>query len=331
MADCVEARKAHQVSLTSIHDFEKMLKTERYANRTAADKEILKRHLAELKAASEDKSSKVTEALKHLKDTNWWPIGPNQDESAAEKYNELIQYAVQLNSTATEMYQEYIKNIHNTVASGSAPETAVDIPPSHDPNARPLKRRRLSNAADSTPAVDPTDAADYETLCDRLGVLEGRLADIHSDVLALDSEKDEELMAHIDTKLESISLNPHDLDISSSNFAELDQVKQSVKHTNVQLADLANAVTLLMSESERISAQSDALHQEEQKYPDELAAVSLSGCKFQRSIDGAPFVAAATIPSIRERQRGGSKEHGSSHHSDGCFEEPTSITCILTS
>ncbi|KAJ7109387.1 hypothetical protein C8R44DRAFT_802387 [Mycena epipterygia] len=266
MANCVEARKEHQDSQRNLQDFERMLQTPRYTVLiTPADQQRVDRQLAELKALREEKGREVTAALHALKETNWWPVGPNQDEGAADKYRDLVQYALQLNSTAAEMYKEYVKKAHHAPAA-PAPLLAVQIP-APESSSRPLKRRRLSSAA---PALDPADAADLDTLRDKLEMLEDRIENIHNDVLTLETQNEEDIVARIESKLESFSLEPYDRAGPNSAGLELEQVDQRVKKATHEAGLLAQEVVNLMEESAALRSQTEALTKEREKDLEEM-------------------------------------------------------------
>ncbi|KAJ6496688.1 hypothetical protein C8R47DRAFT_1115165 [Mycena vitilis] len=274
MADCVEARKAHQDSQKDFVDFERMLTTPRYtALLTDADKERAAQRLAGLKATRDDKGRGVTTALNALKDTQWWPVGSNQDEGAAEKYRDLIQYAAQLNTTASEMFQTYVTKTLDAAKSVAPPETATDVP-SHDSSSRPLKRRRVSNAADDAPALDPADVAELEQMQERLTTLDARVANLHNDLVSMADQNTEDIAAQIDAKLESLSILPNDHPSAPSSL-ELQRVELSVTKTNEDVNDLGQEVALLISDFENIRTQSDILEKERQKQREELAAMQL--------------------------------------------------------
>ncbi|KAJ7155956.1 hypothetical protein C8R43DRAFT_998473 [Mycena crocata] len=253
IADCVEARKAHQDSQQALIDFKRMLETPRYttlqtpldAARIASQREILER-------ADEEKRNALTASLAILKDTNWWPVGPGGGDGdwAAEKYKELIQYAVQLNETANAMYAAYVKN-------ASAPP-AADLP-THDPT-RPLKRRRVSNASASTAAPPPSvvppvpgiDDAELEVLNDQLSGFEERIADLQNDMQALLEENEEDILAQIDARMEAFSLSPQNLGGAAGNAAqpELAQMEQQLKRTEKDVHDIGGVVAKLLSDSD---------------------------------------------------------------------------------
>ncbi|KAJ7774594.1 hypothetical protein DFH07DRAFT_800149, partial [Mycena maculata] len=270
VADCVQAQQAHLDSVKEMENFEKMLQTQRFAKMSGTDKERVDRRLAELKSASEEKGKRVSTALKVLKDTNWWPVGPNQ-EGVADKYRDLIQYVSSLHSTATEMHQQYLKNAQSVSASGSTSEA-----PSHDPNSRPLKRRRLS--ADAAPSMDSADATDFEKLRDKLVALEERFAEIQNDILSLESRNEDEITAQIEAKLESISLDP-------SGSSELARADERMKIADAQLDQLMDAVKLLMTESEILTKAAQTLDKEEQRYPEELLALQRRFQVYEKAYD----------------------------------------------
>ncbi|KAJ7940627.1 hypothetical protein B0H13DRAFT_1939012 [Mycena leptocephala] len=278
MATCVEARKVHQDSQKDLHDFERMLQTPRYTTLlTDADKERVAQKLVELKAARDQKGKEVTNALSALKDTNWWPVGPNQDEGAAEKYRDLIQYALQLDKTASEMYQAYVTKTLNAPApvsaSGAVPQTAVDVSP-HD-SARPLKRRRVSNAADdAAPSLDPADVAELEKMRERLESLDERVAEIQNDLMSLETQNADDIFAQIDARLEGFSLEPRD-HADGPSSSELKRVEESVKKTNKDIDDLGLEIALLISETEKIRTQSELLDKEREKQNADFAAMKL--------------------------------------------------------
>ncbi|KAJ6547574.1 hypothetical protein B0H19DRAFT_1166399 [Mycena capillaripes] len=271
MADCVEARKVHQDSQKELQGFERMLQTPRYTTLvTDAEKELVSQRLAELKAARDEKGKELTAALNALKDTQWWPVGPNQDESAAEKYRELIQYAVQLNNTASEMYQAYVTKSLNAPASGAAPETPANVAP-QESSSRPLKRRRVSNAADDTPAIDVAEVAEIEQ---KLMTMEERIGELQNDLFSFETQNEEDILAQIDAKLESFSFDPPDHPGGPSS-SELQRVEQNVQKTNKDLDDLGQVVASLITESNSIRTQDELLDKEKQKHLEELTAMQL--------------------------------------------------------
>ncbi|KAJ7709894.1 hypothetical protein B0H17DRAFT_1029666 [Mycena rosella] len=269
MADCVEARKVHQDALRNLQDFEKMLQTPRYTVLVKPeDKARVDHRLADLKAVCEEKARGVTTALNLLKETNWWPVGPNQDEGAAEKYRELIQYAGQLNITASDMYQAYMKKSLAAPASDLVPEPAVNIDP-RDSTSRPLKRRRVSDAAEEPPALDPADVIELEKLQDTVAGLDDRISNIHSDLIALQNQNEEDIEDIIDKKLESLSLEPR----GHPDSSELEQVDLRVKKNTQYLDELSKEVVVLMSDSAELQAQTERLKQEEDADRAEIEAM----------------------------------------------------------
>jgi hypothetical protein len=313
MATCVEARKVHQDSQKDLHDFERMLQTPRYTTLlTDADKERVAQKLVELKAARDEKGKEVTNALSALKDTNWWPVGPNQDEGAAEKYRDLIQYALQLDKTASEMYQAYVTKTLNAPApasaSGAVPQTAVDVSP-HD-SARPLKRRRVSNAADdAAPSLDPADVAELEKMRERLENLDERVAEIQNDLMSLETQNADDIFAQIDARLEGFSLEPRD-HADGPSSSELKRVEESVKKTNKDMDDLGLEIALLISESEKIRTQSELLDKEREKQNADFAAVSFFDSDLSKQVNEL-FTDEAAISSTGgvEQERSGNHLH----------------------
>ncbi|KAJ7097917.1 hypothetical protein B0H15DRAFT_823278 [Mycena belliarum] len=269
MADCVEARKAHQDALGDLANFERMLQSSRYTDLlTPEDKARVEPQLAALKAACEDKARAVTAALNVLKETNWWPVGPSTDTGAAEKYRELIQYALQLNTTATDMYQAYVTKTASRAATTSDKAT----PDTHESasDARPLKRRRISDATDPVALLDPADGAELEALRDKVVLLEERVAGIHNDLLALGTQSEDDIIRVVDERMEQMALTSAE---NGSTASDLARVDQRVAKVNKDLDDLGKEVALLMAESAEISQQTEMLRAEKDQDLAELAAL----------------------------------------------------------
>ncbi|KAJ7774837.1 hypothetical protein B0H16DRAFT_1508635 [Mycena metata] len=273
MANCVEARQAFKGAQSELHDFDNLLKTERFTVlATPSEKERMTEERARLKTACDDRNKKVSAAFEQLRATNWWPVGPNQDESAAEKYRELITYARQLNNTAAEMYQAYVTKSDNARASGAFNEMDVDAPPADagsgsGSGARPLKRRRVSDAASA--GVPEFSAVDLKELEQRLEKLEEEVAQFDSNLKDADAQNDDRIKEEINSRFDSLSQGAS----GGPNAADLKWVEDKVTATNADVDELGRTVADLMLEATNIVTRSESLEKEITGQKEEIAAM----------------------------------------------------------
>ncbi|KAJ7632631.1 hypothetical protein FB45DRAFT_510414 [Roridomyces roridus] len=141
IADCVQARKAHQEALDDKIEFGKILGSEYYRKLSETDAAKINEEHERLDEIGKEKGKIVVAKIKSLGETDWWPVGPN--EGSADDYRNMVEYAKELAETAKSMHEQYLKN-------------ANDLTLPVEPDPRPLKRRRLSDAA-----VPPMQPADY--------------------------------------------------------------------------------------------------------------------------------------------------------------------------
>ncbi|KAJ6630813.1 hypothetical protein B0H10DRAFT_1983231 [Mycena sp. CBHHK59/15] len=265
MADCVHARKEHQECLKELQDFERMLLTPRYMVLVSnTDSKRVDQQRAEMKARCDAKSRQVTAALEALKEINWWPVGPNGEEDAATKYQELTKYAMELNETAVEMYKAYAAAAHKPSAGTSA-ETAMDVDPPES-SARPLKRRRLSGAVED---VSIQDGAELERIRDRHVDLEERIFTLRDDLVAWDDENQEDILTQVEAKWQSFSLQPS----KPSHTSTHTQLEQSVSNTDKEIVELGKEVAALILQGEEVKSELEALKRGKAQDLEEMAAL----------------------------------------------------------
>ncbi|KAJ7172465.1 hypothetical protein C8R46DRAFT_1259192 [Mycena filopes] len=261
MADCVDARNASQEAQNTLHDFERLFLTERYTVLASpAEMERLTKEHTRLKNVCEERNKDLPAAMERLKATNWWPVGPNQDESAADKYRELVAYARQLNTTAADMYQTYVTKMDQALASGALNDMDVDAPPPHSgSSSRPLKRRRVSDAPMADASRPSEDFEELEQLRSKLEALEDRVSMLNNELGSADTRNADEIAAQIE--------------LNGPNPEELQRVEQKVAKTNSEVNALGDAVAELISEGEKIRAQTESLATEKRKQDEEYAAM----------------------------------------------------------
>jgi regulator of replication initiation timing len=246
--------------------YERICKAPRYTTLcTDAERARVAQELASLTAARDEKSKALSRSVHALRDVAWWPVGPNQDEEAAAKYRELIQYVLQLNNAASELHQAYIK--------GAAQVAPAAAPPPPDPNARPLKRRRVSDEADDAQALSAADLAEMEQLRERLEELDERVGDLKNDLNVLETSDKDTIIAEIDARMEAFALETRSSGGGASS-AELQTVEATVKTTNDHINALAPEVANMLVEGQRCREENDALKREIEKQSAQFTAVS---------------------------------------------------------
>ncbi|KAJ7079872.1 hypothetical protein C8R43DRAFT_1143193 [Mycena crocata] len=266
VGDCVEARKAHQDSQKSLVDFERMLRTPRFAMpQTPADAARLAYQGETLKRVDEEKRKALATSLAVLKDTNWWPVGLGRGdgERAAEKYEELIQLVLQVNVEAKAMHATYLK-------------TALPA------SALPIKRRRISHPSALGPAphtLPAIDDARLDSLHDQLSNLERRIADLQNHVQALSEQNRECIRREIDARLETLSFSVQSLSPAATDASppelELARKKQHWMGMEKGVHDVGDTIAKLLVDLEVLKQQVEASEKQQAAEKAELNAARI--------------------------------------------------------
>ncbi|KAJ7273724.1 hypothetical protein B0H12DRAFT_1090798 [Mycena haematopus] len=305
LATCVEARKAFQNSEKDLSEYESMLNSQRYKKLlTDADRVRVEQERAKLTAARDETSRVVTSSLQALKDIAWWPVGPNQDEGAAEKYREILRYAGDLHNTANKIYEVYMKT-SNAASSGTAVAGPSQQRDSSD--ARPLKRRRLSNATDEAPALDAADAAEMEKMRERLDKLTDQVCDIQNDLHALQASNTDDITAQIDARMETLALDMQDNQAAGKDSsAELQKLEAIVTKTNKDMNEsLGPEIVALVGQSEKFREQGEVFKMELEQQSVQFAAMQAQFDTFQTELTKdreALYTLSVTFGKLKEQQ-----------------------------
>ncbi|KAJ7343475.1 hypothetical protein DFH08DRAFT_872786 [Mycena albidolilacea] len=302
LAACVENRKAYQECQKEVAAYEHICNTPRYTTfGTDAERARVAQELASLRAARDEKSKALSRSVLALKDVAWWPVGPNQDEEAAAKYRELIQYVLQLNNAASELHQAYIKGAAQVAPVAAPPQPD---PPQPDPNGRPLKRRRVSDAADDAQALSAADLAEMEQLRERLEELNERVGDLKNDLNVLETSDKDTIIAEIDARMEAFALETRSSGGGASS-AELQTVEATVKTTNDHINVLAPEIANMLVEGQRCREENDALKREIEKQSAQFTAMQAQLDTLQEAMkaDQAPLYALTVAFERLEEQR----------------------------
>ncbi|KAF7363456.1 hypothetical protein MSAN_01001400 [Mycena sanguinolenta] len=266
LATCIEARKSYLDSDKDMQNFEAMLSTSRFKQLgTDADRARVEQERTRLTGARDEASKEFTKSLHALKDTAWWPVGPNQDDGAAEKYREIIR----------------------TRARGATPAPPVDGPSqqqreSSDP--RPLKRRRVSDAADDAPALDTASVAELESIQTDVQRLEDQVAEIQNELHTFQTTAMDDMANQIQARMEGLALDAQGI-ASTGGGADLDGLRTTTTETSKNVDELAVMVASLMEQSETLGKKEEALRNEVEQQKVQFAAMQTQFDAFQREID----------------------------------------------
>ncbi|KAJ6502540.1 hypothetical protein C8R45DRAFT_622763 [Mycena sanguinolenta] len=283
LATSVEARKSFSDAENDLKKFDAMLNTPRYQQLiTDADRVRVEQERTRLTAARDEASKELTGSLHALKDAAWWPVGPNQDDGAADKYRDIIRYAGELNNTANKMYEAYIK-ASTTPAVATARVTPVDGPSQQQRDSsdtRPLKRRRVSDAADAAPAMDAASVAELEKMQADVQRLEDQVVDIQNELYAFQTSTMEEVAAQIEARMEPLASDGQDNGGVGAG-GDLERLRAMTERTSKDMDDMAQEIVNFMDQSESLRQQDEALRKDIEQQKAQIAAMQTQFDTFQ--------------------------------------------------
>ncbi|KAK7014855.1 hypothetical protein R3P38DRAFT_2997988 [Favolaschia claudopus] len=270
-ANCVDLRKGLQDAQTDLSDYERMLETPRYTSLcTDAERERVDAERVRLQTVLDAKKTDLKAAVDALKATSWWPVGPEWDN--ADKYNELIEYAKSLKQLTEGVYETYVTKKQNV------PSNAAPPPPQASSDAndnRPLKRRRVSDAAEVSAPLNAIDVTELEQMRDRTDKLNDLILDLQNDVVALDDSTRQLVVDEVEARMEELALEVGEEGTrgGGSKPEELQKVEQTLNKTTQDMGVVAGEIANLMAESETFRAQTEALKAEMEQQQKQIAAL----------------------------------------------------------
>ncbi|KAF8212226.1 hypothetical protein K438DRAFT_1233013 [Mycena galopus ATCC 62051] len=283
LANCVEAQKAYQDAQSELTKYERLLKTDRYMRLCGdAERARAQQERARLATVRDDMDKVVRNSLHALKDTAWWPVGPNQDDNAAEKYRELLGYALELNKVANGMYQAYVNKLSNAPASASSVTAVHAPPPQSGSDPRPPKRRRVSDAADGAPPLDAADVAEIGKIREHVEKLADQVYDVQNELQELQNQNTEDIVAQIDAKFEAFALDVED-NPSGASAAELQRVDATINKAAQDMSGLGTEIVTQMTTSTALRTQTDELKAEMAQQGAQFAAMQAQLHAFQEA------------------------------------------------
>lgn len=274
MAECLQSRSDYAKLEEEVGNQRRLMQSSRYSLLSEEDRQRSRVRLAELESRRDARKEKVDDVIARLVDSNSWPIGPQSEveEGTEEKYREMIKYAEELRTTATEMNSMLndIRKPDHPV--GGVDGSPMDIDQSGGPS-RPLKRRRVSEAGES--GRRPT-GEEAESMHDKLLNIEGRLSNLLNDLNAQDTDLMDQLDERMELKLEELLRADPSLAVPPPNphAEKLFEIDQNIALTGEQVGELAEEVANIVIRSNAVEMEMEALKFEEERARQSFAEVS---------------------------------------------------------
>ncbi|GLB34944.1 hypothetical protein LshimejAT787_0205090 [Lyophyllum shimeji] len=281
IADGVSNRQQFGKLEAEIETNRKLMATSRFPNLPDETKRSVELELAKLEAKREELKKKRDDGLALLVKTGPWPAPPLSEsvEAELERQQEMLDYVAQLKETAVEM-NSHLLELQERMASerGREPATPMDVDVLPDGSTRPLKRRRISDAAQAETA-GPT-LAEVEELLEKFNELEGRYSNFENDMIAHDADLEEEVNALIESKAEELKASTVAPTEESQAYAE---VKGNLDTTGKEVEEIAEEVGRLVLQQDAHGKAIEAV-----KHAIETANTSLTQMQrqFQSYVEG---------------------------------------------
>jgi hypothetical protein len=242
LAECVQTRNQYMKIKEDIAGCRRLMETFRMPSLPDEDKQSLSAELSKLESRREETKQSLEEKVSHLTNSNSWPIGPRTEieEGEVEKYQEMVKYIEELKNTVTEM-NRVLNDIRERKSTAEVEHTPmdVDLPAG---SARPLKRRRISDAGQPSPPI-ATDEED--ALRDKLLSLEDRFSSFENDLTEHNQELMQEMNAYMEARFEEIASTGKDTSAGDSSNL-YDKADLEVKRMGGEVVELAEEMGALL-------------------------------------------------------------------------------------
>jgi len=264
----VQTRNQYTKVEEDIASCRRLLETLRFPSLPDEDKQALCTELEKLESQREEAKKSLEEKISHLTKSNSWPVSPRGEveEGEVDKHQEMVKYVEELKNTAIEMNRTLndIREGKSTTEREHVMPIDTNLP---EGSARPLKRRRLSDAEHPSPPI----ATEVDTLRDKLLDLEDRFAGFQNDLNEHNQELMQEVKAYIEAKVEEITLAVKaGVDDPSDRY---DKADQEVKRMHGEVVELAEEIGALLLRANAQETETAALQREIEESKKEYISV----------------------------------------------------------
>lgn len=278
MSDSIQTRSEHAKLEAEVRNLRRLTQSSRYSGLEEEDKARLNERLKDCETRTARKKEELSDHIARLMEAESWPVVKQEGGQVTEteagnelKYFEMAQAVAELRATVTKMNDAINMFIRarNSNAEGEI-DMAMDVDGDEKlDNARPTKRRRTSQGAESSDeqSRDASDIIQREVtvLRDKLVMLEGRLSDLENDRIQQNRELMDEIEARIQSRLEDLDTGkPSATDSAALQQASdrLFEVEQHVNATGAQVDEIAVEIGSLITRSSSTEAEIARLRQE---------------------------------------------------------------------